>query len=50
MNNEQPESNLTMKNNPLIDQEMNYETTMKNDETSEKSNGDSQKGKFRKFL
>ena len=40
MNNEQPESRLTMQNNPFIDQEMDYETTMKKDETSETSNGD----------
>ena len=29
---------------------MNYETTIKNDETSETYNGDSEKEKFRKFL
>ena len=39
-----------MQNNPLTDQEMNYETTMKNDETSETSNGESEKEKFRKVL
>ena len=32
-----------MHNNPFIDQEMDYETTMKNDEASETSNGDSEK-------
>ena len=29
-----------MQNNPFIDQEMNCETTNKNDETSETSKGD----------
>ena len=37
MNNEQQESNLNTQNNPFIDQEMDYETTIKNDETSETS-------------
>ena len=44
------ESNLIMPNNPFIDQEMNCETTDKNDETSETSKGDTEKEKFRKFL
>ena len=39
-----------MHNNPFIDQRMDYNTTTKNDETSETSNGDSEKEKFRKFL
>ena len=39
-----------MHNNPFIDQEMDYETTIKNDETSETSNGDTEKEKFRKFI
>ena len=29
---------------------MDYNTTIENNETSESSNGDSEKGKFRKFL
>ena len=39
-----------MPNNPFIDQEMNCETTSKNDETSETSKGVIEKEKFRKFL
>ena len=49
MNNEQSESNLTMQNNPFIDQEMNFETTMKNDETSETSIGTQEKKNSEKF-
>ena len=37
------ESNLITPNNPFIDQEMNYETNNKNDETSETSKGDIEK-------
>ena len=44
------ESNLIIPNNPFIDQEMNCETTNKNDETSETSKGDIEGRKFRKFL
>ena len=44
------ESNLIIPNNPFIDQEMNFETTDKNDETSETSKGDIEKEKFRKVL
>ena len=47
---EPKETNLIMHNNPFIDQEMDYETTIKNDETSETPNGDSEKEKFRKFF
>ena len=36
--------------NPFIDQEMDYNTTIKNDETSERSNGDSENENFRNFL
>ena len=39
-----------MPNNRFIDQEMNCETTNKNEETSETSKGDIEKQKFRKFL
>ena len=44
------EPNQIMPNNPFIDQEMNCETTNKNDETSETLKGDAEKQKFRKFL
>ena len=47
-NSELQESNLTTHHNPFIDQEMDYNTTTENDETSETSNGDSEKEKFRK--
>ena len=43
---EPQESNLSMPNNPFIDQEMNCETTNKNDETSETSIGDVEKENF----
>ena len=49
-NSELQESNLTTHHTPFIDQEMGYNTTMGNDETSETSNGGSEKEKFRKFL
>ena len=39
-----------MPNNPFIDQEMNCETTYKNDETSKTSKDDAEKEKFRKIL
>ena len=46
---EPQESNLIIPNNPYIDQEMNYETTNKNDEKTETSKADIDKEKFRKF-
>ena len=49
-NNELQESNLTMHNNPLIDQEMDHNTTITTDEISETSNGDSEKEKFKKLI
>ena len=39
-----------MPNNPFIDQEMNCETTNKNDETSETSKGDTVNEIFRNIL
>ena len=39
-----------MQENPFIDQKMDYETTIKNDETSETSNGDSEKERIRKGI
>ena len=47
---EPQESNLISPNNPFIDQEIDCETTNKNDETSETSKGDIEKEKFRKIL
>ena len=47
---EPQESDLIIPNNPFIDQEMNCETTNKNDETSETSRGDIEKEKLRKNL
>ena len=39
-----------MHHNPFNEQEMDNNTTIENDDTSETSNGDSEKEKFRKFL
>ena len=39
-----------MPNNPFIDQEMNCETTNRDDETSETSQADIEKEKFRNFF
>ena len=47
---EPQESNQITHNNPFIDQEQDYKTTIRNDEISETSNGDSEKEEFRKFL
>ena len=47
---EPQESSLTAHHNPFIDEEMDYKTTIESDETSEPSNGDSEKEKFWKFL
>ena len=49
-NSELQESNLTMHYNPFIDQEMDYNTTTKNDETSETSNGDSEKNSGNSYM
>ena len=38
-----------MPNHPFIDQEMDCESSNKNDETSETSKGDTEKEKFRIF-
>ena len=46
---EPPQSNLITPNNPFLDQEMDCETTNKNDETSETSKGDTEK-KIQKIL
>ena len=47
---EPQESNMIAPNNLFIEQEINCETTNKNDETSETSKGDIEKEKFRKYL
>ena len=45
------ESSLTTHHNPFINQEIDYKTTIKSDETSETYNGDSEEEeKFMKFL
>ena len=46
-NSDLQDTHLTTHYNPLIDQEMDCNTTAKNDETSETSNGDSEKENFR---
>ena len=48
-NSELQESNLTMHHNPFIVQKMDYNTTIESDETSETSNGDSEKKNSKKF-
>ena len=49
-NSDLQESNQTTHHNPFIGQEMDNSTTIENEDTSETSNWDSEKEKFRKFL